>query len=152
MTKTNEQLTMELNALSNRVQGLADSLENMMPEVKNKILASEAATTEISNNLQALVNPLLSADLINRTQIINDKLDVLNGNLADRSSNLNRQQQTIDNMCSKVDSVDSIKSVMADLGTNVTALQTEAHRVANESSATKSEAERRFMQKCSLNS
>ena len=51
MTKTNEQLTMELNALSNRVQGLADSLENMMPEVKNRILASEAATQEISKNL-----------------------------------------------------------------------------------------------------
>ena len=32
MTKSNEQLTMELNALSNRVQGLADSLENMMPK------------------------------------------------------------------------------------------------------------------------
>ena len=124
MTKTNEQLTMELNALSNRVQGLADSLENMMPEVKNKILASEAATTEISNNLQALVNPLLSADLINRTQIINDKLDVLDGNLADISSNLNRQQQTMDNMCNKVESVDAVKLVVADLGTNVTALQT----------------------------
>ena len=65
-------------------------------EMKNKILASEAATTEISNNLQALVNPLLSADLISRTQVINDKLDVLNGNLADLSSNLNRQQQTMD--------------------------------------------------------
>ena len=58
MTKTNEQLTMELNALSNRVQGLADSLENIMPEVQNNILASEAATQEISNNLQSLVNPL----------------------------------------------------------------------------------------------
>ena len=36
MTKTNEQLTMELNALSTRVQGLADSLENMMPEGKEQ--------------------------------------------------------------------------------------------------------------------
>ena len=62
MAKNNEQLTMELNALSNRVQGLADSLENMMPEVKDKILASEAVTQDISNNLQSLVNPLLQAD------------------------------------------------------------------------------------------
>ena len=52
MAKNNEQLTMELNALSNRVQGLADSLENMMPDVKDKILASEAVTQDISNNLQ----------------------------------------------------------------------------------------------------
>ena len=47
-------------------------------------------------------------------------------------------------MCPKVDSVDAVKLVVADLGANVTALQTEAHRVANESTATKSEAERRY--------
>ena len=64
MAKNNEQLTVELNQLSNRVQGLADSLETMMPEVRNKILASETATQENSNNLQSLVNPLLQADLI----------------------------------------------------------------------------------------
>ena len=98
MAKNNGQLAMELNALSNRVQGLADRLENMMPEVKNKILDSEAATQEISKNLQSLVNPLLQADLVSRTQIINDKMDVLNGSLADISSNLKRQQQALDNM------------------------------------------------------
>ena len=52
MAKNNEQLTIELTQLSNRVQGLADSLDNMMPEVKNRIIASETATQDISNNSQ----------------------------------------------------------------------------------------------------
>ena len=47
MAKSNEQLTIEMNQLSNHVQGLAGSLENMMPEVRNKIIASETATQDI---------------------------------------------------------------------------------------------------------
>ena len=47
-------------------------------------------------------------------------------------------------MSSRVDSIDAIKSIMADMWVSVTALQSEAHRVANESTATKSEAERRY--------
>ena len=93
MVKNNEQLTVELNLLANRVQGLADSLESMMPEVKNKILASEAVTEQISNNLKNLVNPLLSADLVSRTQVMHDRMDVIDGNLADASRNLTQQQQ-----------------------------------------------------------
>ena len=144
MVKNNEQLTVELNLLANRVQGLADSLENMMPEMKNKILASETATEQISNHLKNLVNPLSSADLISRTQIMHDRMDVIDGNLADASRNLTQQQQLLEAMNNKVESVEAIKKVLADTGTNITALQTEAHRIANESTATKSEAERRY--------
>ena len=57
IVKNNEQLTVELNLLANRAQDLADSLESMMPEVKDKILASEAATEQISNKLRNWVNP-----------------------------------------------------------------------------------------------
>ena len=131
MVKNNEQLTVELNLLANRVQGLADSLESMMPEVKNKILASEAVTEQISNNLKNLVNPLLSADLISRTQIMHDRMDVIDGNLADASRSLTQQQQLLDAMNNKVESVDAIKKVLAETGTHITALQTEAHRIAN---------------------
>ena len=71
-------------------------------------------------------------------------MDVINGIMAEASTNLSQQRQALDMISNKIHSVDAIKAVVGDLGTNVTALQTEAHRVANESTATKSEAERRY--------
>ena len=61
--KSNEQLTAELIQLQNRVQGIADSLETMMPEVKDKIEATEASTQEIAVNLRTLVRALVVAKL-----------------------------------------------------------------------------------------
>ena len=57
---------------------------------------------------------------------------------------MTQRQQLLDAMNNKVESVEAIKKVLAETGTHVTALQTEAHRIANESTATKSEAERRY--------
>ena len=56
--KGNDQLTIELNQLTNRVQGLADKLESMMPEVRDKIVACETTTSEMSSRLQELVNQI----------------------------------------------------------------------------------------------
>ena len=91
-----------------------------------------------------MVNPILQADLINKNQILSDRMDVINGLMADASTNLNQHKQLLDDITSKTDSQDLMKKVVGDLGTTITALQTEARRVAVESNSTKSEAERRY--------
>ena len=65
-------------------------------------------------------------------------------NLVDSISNVTQQKQLFDSVSSRVNSIDAIKSFIAVMGACVTTLQTEAHRVANESTASKSEAERRY--------
>ena len=73
MTMTNEQLTQNLSNLADRVQGQADRLEEFMPEIRDKILQGEARYTVQADQLKDLVNPILQADLINKTKILEDK-------------------------------------------------------------------------------
>ena len=71
--------------------------------------------------------------------------------MAEASTNRAQHRQLLDMTNNQVDPYEAMKTVVGDLRTNATALQTEAHRVANESTATKSEAERRYDEKWSRN-
>ena len=142
--KGNDQLTIELNQLTNRVQGLADKLESMMPEVRDKIVACETTTSEMSSRLQELVNPILQADLINKNKIISDQMNIINGLLAEANTTMAQHRQSLEEARTKVESFDSVKTVVGGLDVSVKNLQAEALRVANESMTTKTESDRQY--------
>ena len=57
----------------NRVQELASSMEGIMPEVRDQILENSNLTNWIGEELRTLVNPIIQADLIKKTDVLNDK-------------------------------------------------------------------------------
>ena len=75
MTMTNEQLTANLAGLAKRAQGQADRLEEFLPEIRDKVLQGEATSSGIADQLRDLINPMLQADLMNRSKILDDKTD-----------------------------------------------------------------------------
>ena len=98
---TNEQLTGHLTELSNRVQGQADRLEAFMPEIRDKVLQGEATSSGMADQLKELINPMLQADLINRSKTLEDKTDLLSGMIATINTNLSEHGKILEDMKNK---------------------------------------------------
>ena len=97
----NDQFTRELSLLANRVQGLANKFEEFMPEIRDKVLEGERTTNGIAEQLREFMNPLLQADLINRSKTLDDKTNLLNGMVATVNVNLSEHGRILDNMKNK---------------------------------------------------
>ena len=52
-----DQLTRELSRLANRVQGWADKFEDVMPEIRDKVLEGERTTNGIAEQLRESIDP-----------------------------------------------------------------------------------------------
>ena len=109
-----------------------------MPEIRDKVLQGEATSTGIADQLKELINPMLQADLINRSKTLEDKTDLLSGMIATINTNLSEHGKILEDMRNKFTEFEPVKTMVAKLESNVGLLQTEAHRVANESTAIKS--------------
>ena len=93
-TMANDQLTRELSLLANRAQGLADKLEDLMPEIRDKVIEGGRTANGIAEQLRELMNPLLQAHLINRSKTLDDETDLLNEMLATVNVNLSEHGRT----------------------------------------------------------